>query len=138
MSGLSFKWRIQLQLELRCYMCDSEQSAAGKVKTIKIKVMIFECNALNELMQRLSLRISMTVRKVIFCDICNPRGLKTVELRRGEHRENGSVGRRITENRAWIEGEITDAVENGWLCTPEKQHICPICRVNNESSLKIE
>jgi hypothetical protein len=89
-------------------------------------------------MQRLLLRISMSVRKVIFCDMCNPRGLKTVELRRGRFRKNGSDGRRLTENRAWIEGEISDAVDNGWLCTPDNQHICPVCRVNNESSLKIE
>jgi hypothetical protein len=116
-------------------MCDIEQSATGKIKTIKTKTMIFECNVLNELMQRLFLRISMTVRKVIFCDICNPRGLKTVELRRGEYRRNGSVGRRITENRAWIEGEISHAVENGWLCMPNNRHICPVCRVNNELSL---
>ena len=70
----------------------------------------------------------MSIRKIIFCDVCNPRALKTVELRRA-NRENGSTGRRITEGRAWIEGEISDAVENGWLCTPDNQHICPSCRM---------
>jgi len=74
----------------------------------------------------------MSIRKIIFCDICNPRGIKTVELRRA-YRENESTGRRITESRSWIEGEITDAVENGWLCTSDNQHICPICRMRHDS-----
>jgi hypothetical protein len=69
----------------------------------------------------------MSIRKIIFCDICNSRGIKTVEFRRAR-RENEPTGRRITEGRAWIEGEITDAVKNGWLCTSENQHVCPICR----------
>ncbi|MGZ5056435.1 MAG: hypothetical protein ACXWAT_16040 [Methylobacter sp.] len=72
----------------------------------------------------------MSIRTIIFCDICNPRGIKTTEFRRA-HRENEPAGRRITENRSWIEGEIADAVENGWLCTAEDQHICPICRTRH-------
>ena len=74
----------------------------------------------------------MSIRKIIFCDICNQRRLKTVEFRRA-YRENESTGRRITESRAWIEGDVTDAVENGWLCTPDGQHICPICRIRHDS-----
>jgi hypothetical protein len=75
----------------------------------------------------------MSIRKIIFCDICNPRGLKTVELRR-VYRENENIGRRITEGRAWIEGEVSDAVENGWLCTSDDRHICPSCRLKHNLS----
>jgi hypothetical protein len=76
------------------------------------------------------------MRKIIFCDICNPRGIKTLEFRRG-YRKNGGTGRRITENRAWIEGEVTDAVQSGWLCTPDDQHVCPICRIKNDLLLAL-
>jgi len=75
----------------------------------------------------------MSIRKIIFCDICNPRGIKTIEFRRMQ-RENESTGRRITESRAWIEGEINDAIENGWLCTPDGQHICPACRKRHDAN----
>jgi hypothetical protein len=82
------------------------------------------------------LDIPMSIRKIIFCDICNPRGVKTVEFRRG-YRKNGSTGRRITESRAWIEGDVTDAVENGWLCTQNDRHVCPVCKIKNDLSLTL-
>jgi hypothetical protein len=69
----------------------------------------------------------MSIRKIIFCDICNPRGIRAVEFRRTP-RENGGAGQRVSDGRAWIEGDISNAVENGWLCTPEGQHICPTCK----------
>jgi hypothetical protein len=69
----------------------------------------------------------MSIRKIIFCDICNPLGLRSVEFRR-TFRESESAGQRISDGRAWIEGDIFHAVENGWLCTPEGQHICPACK----------
>ncbi len=56
-----------------------------------------------------------------------------VELRRA-YRENENIGRRITEGRAWIEGEVSDAVENGWLCTSDDRHICPSCRLKHNPS----
>jgi len=74
----------------------------------------------------------MSIRKIIFCDICNPRALKAVDFRR-VNRESEPTGRRITEGRAWIEGEIADAVENGWLCTSNGQHVCPVCRIRHDS-----
>jgi len=69
----------------------------------------------------------MTIRKIIFCDICNPRGLRSVEFRRAP-RENERTGRRICDGRSWIEADIVDAVKSGWLCTPDGQHICPACQ----------
>lgn len=71
----------------------------------------------------------MSIRTIVFCDICNPRALKSVELRR-ERQGEERAGRRLTEGRAWLEGELSDAVANGWLYMPDGRHICPACRVN--------
>ncbi|MEQ1635752.1 MAG: hypothetical protein ABL903_03610 [Methylococcales bacterium] len=70
----------------------------------------------------------MSIRKFIFCDICNPQCIRIIEYRRayGRHDRNG---RRISDSRAWYEGELVDAVnEAGWRLTPEGQHICPTCQ----------
>jgi hypothetical protein len=74
----------------------------------------------------------MSIRKIIFCDICNPQGMRPIEFRRTP-RENERTGRRLSDGRAWIEGELTIAIDNGWLCTPDGQHICPTCQaINNQ------
>lgn len=40
----------------------------------------------------------MSIRSFIFCDICNPQGIRTIELRRSP-RENDRNGRQISDGR---------------------------------------
>ena len=69
----------------------------------------------------------MSARIFIFCDICNPLGIRCPEQRRGAERgDRGS--RRISDDRTWFEGDVETAVqEHGWRQTPEGAHICPHC-----------
>ncbi len=69
----------------------------------------------------------MTIRKFIFCDICNPQCLRTIEFRRAP-RENQRTGRRISDGRAWFEGELAGALKAGWICNTDGKHICPVCK----------
>ncbi|NOT12634.1 MAG: hypothetical protein HOP23_12495 [Methylococcaceae bacterium] len=69
----------------------------------------------------------MSIRTFIFCDICNPQALRTIEFRRSS-RINERSGRRISDGRSWFEGELSDAISNGWSCTDEDQHLCPACQ----------
>lgn len=66
------------------------------------------------------------LRVIIFCDICNPQGIRYIEQKRSTQR--GDVeGRRITDGRAWYEGSLEEAIELGWL-HESGQHICPRCK----------
>ncbi len=50
-----------------------------------------------------------------------------VEMRRGGDR-GSRWGRRITDGRAWFEGDITTAVEiHGWTIASDGAHLCPSC-----------
>lgn len=69
----------------------------------------------------------MTTRTFIFCDICNPQGVRTIEFRRGP-RKTDRNGRRISDGRSWIEGNLTDATNAGWITDPSGQNICPACQ----------
>jgi len=69
----------------------------------------------------------MTIRTFIFCDICNPQALRSVEFRRSP-RENERNGRRLSDGRAWFDGELSQAVYNGWSIDNEGQHVCPACQ----------
>ncbi len=69
----------------------------------------------------------MSIRKFIFCDICNPQGLRSIEFRRSPRADERS-GRRISDGRAWFEGELSQAVEAGWQCNSDGMHICPNCQ----------
>ncbi|MCQ8106082.1 hypothetical protein NP590_18375 [Methylomonas sp. SURF-2] len=69
----------------------------------------------------------MSIRTFIFCDICNPQGLRAIEFRRAP-RSDERTGRRISDGRAWFDGEPQAAVEAGWLFTREGLHICPVCQ----------
>lgn len=71
----------------------------------------------------------MSVRKLVFCDICNPQCMKPIEFRRAP-RAGERTGRRISDGRAWIEGELIAALEHGWVCTPDGKHICPACQLS--------
>jgi hypothetical protein len=72
----------------------------------------------------------MSIRKIIFCDICNPQGMRPIEFRRSP-RPNERGGRRISDGRSWIEGEPEIAIKNGWIVDPEGRHICPSCQSIN-------
>jgi hypothetical protein len=69
----------------------------------------------------------VAVRTFLFCDICNPLAIRSVELRRHRPRADGS-GQRLTDGRAWFEGELAVAVaSHGWIVTADGQHVCPKC-----------
>ncbi len=65
-------------------------------------------------------------RVIIFCDICNPQGVRFIEQTRNIQRSD-THGRRLTDDRAWFEGSVKEAVENGWS-DKDDQHICPRCQ----------
>jgi len=68
----------------------------------------------------------MSIRSFIFCDICNPQGLRSIEFRRRPRDER--TGRRLSDGRAWFEGNISTAVEIGWSINLDGEHICPVCK----------
>ena len=70
----------------------------------------------------------MSVRTFLFCDFCNPGGLRTVEYQRCGRRPS-CAGRRREDGRAWFEGTVEEAVEqHGWHCTEDGYHLCPECK----------
>lgn len=71
----------------------------------------------------------MVTRRFIFCDLCNPQGVRIPEQRRNARRD-ARDGRRVTDGRMWFDGDINEAVADyGWLVTEEGRHICPYCRL---------
>ena len=68
----------------------------------------------------------MAIRFFIFCDICNPQCVRTVEGRRTSRRNND--GRRISDGRAWFDGKLEDATADGWKINADGNHICPHCQ----------
>jgi len=77
--------------------------------------------------KRLSQTLVMSIRKFVFCDVCNPQALRSIEFRRSKRAES-RTGRRISDGRSWFEGEPVTAVDAGWLYTADGRHICPACR----------
>lgn len=97
----------------------------------------------------------MATRTFIFCDICNPDGIRIVNPRFTQENihqetthdgkkytsanydsayENRSLqdrreydGRRITDGRSWYEGSLTDAIAQGWRTLGSDTIICPKC-----------
>lgn len=68
----------------------------------------------------------MSTRTFLFCDVCNPQGVRTVEQRRKLRR--GDTGKRITDGRAWYEGDAKRAVAlHGWKVIGLDMHACPRC-----------
>ncbi|MDF1589096.1 MAG: hypothetical protein P1P93_08095 [Gammaproteobacteria bacterium] len=66
------------------------------------------------------------LRVIIFCDTCNPQGIRYIEQKRSSQR--GDVdGRRITDGRSWYEGSLKEALDLGWI-EREGKHICPRCQ----------
>lgn len=79
----------------------------------------------------------MSTRTFLFCDICNPQGVRYIEQRRGLRR--GDTGKRITDGRAWYEGDIKGAIaSHGWKVIGIGKHACPHCveRVQNNHGLR--
>jgi len=69
----------------------------------------------------------MSIRTFIFCDICNPQALRSVEFRRSP-REEERNGRRLSDGRAWFDGDLSQALDSGWSIDEEGQNICPVCQ----------
>lgn len=67
------------------------------------------------------------IRLIIFCDRCNPQGIRYIEQNRNIHRSDVG-GRRISDGRAWFEGPLDEALKNGWTQPQEAVHICPRCQ----------
>ena len=82
----------------------------------------------------------MSIRTFIFCDFCNPQGIRYVEQRRTIDRGDRD-GRRITDGRAWYEGghdDVKTAVtEHGWAVTTEGKHICPHCQQHLQDEVSL-
>lgn len=73
----------------------------------------------------------MSIRKFIFCDICNPQGLRSIEFRRAP-RISERNGRRLSDGRSWFDGDLSAAIKAGWVLTPDGQHVCPVCLMNRQ------
>ncbi|MDC9725011.1 MAG: hypothetical protein PSN44_03705 [Gammaproteobacteria bacterium] len=72
------------------------------------------------------------LRVIIFCDICNPQGVRYIEQNRSTQR--GDVeGRRITDGRSWFEGSLESALDHGWVYE-SSEHICPRCQERHNKS----
>ena len=75
---------------------------------------------------------TMSIRTFIFCDICNPQGIRSIEFRRAP-REGDRNGRRLSDGRSWFEGSLPAAIENNWIADSTGQHICPACNKKKEN-----
>lgn len=86
----------------------------------------------------------MTTRTFIFCDICNPDGIRTInnrygidcedadhqsdtEAKRALHERREFDGRRISDGRAWHEGTLESSLEQGWWINDKNEILCPKC-----------
>lgn len=71
----------------------------------------------------------MSIRRFIFCDICNPKTIRQIEERRHSRRDDPAMGRRVSDGRAWFDGSEEEALEAGWLIEEDTgRHICPHCQ----------
>ena len=68
----------------------------------------------------------MTLHVILTCDACNQLGIRVVDERRNEERDPRS-GRRITDGRAWFEGNEEQAKDLGWIILDDGRHVCPDC-----------
>ena len=66
------------------------------------------------------------LRVIIFCDICNPQGIRYIEQNRSTQRGDHG-GRRVTDGRSWFEGALDDALQLDWS-HEDGVHVCPRCR----------
>jgi len=75
----------------------------------------------------------MTVKTLIFCDICNAHCVQQVD-RRKKIRDD-STGRRFSDAGAWIEGDLENISEFGWIVTSKNKHICPRCYQHHKDAV---
>ena len=66
----------------------------------------------------------MSIRTFIFCDACNPLGLRT---------ENDGFlkNRRSNDIRSWYEGDEIEAANFGWSKTADGLDLCPKCHLKS-------
>ncbi len=69
----------------------------------------------------------MARRSFVFCDICNPLALRSIEMRRTIIGRDSRDGRRLADGRAWYDGSDLEAKHAGWVVADDGQHICPAC-----------
>jgi len=70
----------------------------------------------------------MSLRTFVFCDACNQEAVRTLEMRRGLDRGT-SGGRRHSDGRAWLECDISTAIEeHGWIVNDSDSCLCPECQ----------
>lgn len=62
----------------------------------------------------------MAIRTFIFCDACNPQGIRTIN-------DGFQYGRRSGDGRVWFEGDIREASDIGWVSNAEGHNLCPKC-----------
>ena len=77
----------------------------------------------------------MSIRTFIFCDMCNPHGIRNEE-RRSSLRRN-SEGRRKHDDCSWIEArEVEDiTTDHGWIVTTKNKHVCPKCYLRHKEAV---
>ena len=69
----------------------------------------------------------MSIRTFLFCDVCNPKGIRCPEQRR-DMRRRDTNGRRATDARSWYEGDPALAVEEDhWVAMDGGSYLCPGC-----------
>ena len=73
----------------------------------------------------------MAIRTFIFCDACNPQGIRAISDETGRCR-------RSSDQRSWFEGEADEAINHGWDMTTEGLHLCPKCQNNGLGQLLLE
>ncbi len=67
------------------------------------------------------------LQSVVFCDRCNPQGVRLIENRREGYRSDQS-GRRLTDGREWIDYSSPEALlEQNWVLAEDGKHYCPQC-----------
>lgn len=62
----------------------------------------------------------MGIRVFIFCDCCNPQGIRIVT-------DNHGFDRRNSDGRSWFEGSSREAIKMGWKTFGDNKIICPNC-----------
>lgn len=66
----------------------------------------------------------MSKRTFIFCDSCNPQGIRT-------DNKGFLYSRRACDARSWYEGDEKGASKIGWETTDEGLNVCPKCQRNH-------
>ena len=62
----------------------------------------------------------MSIRTFIFCDGCNQQGVRNIY-------NCVQRARRNSDDRAWYEGTLKEAVQLGWVVSKQGYTLCPTC-----------